>query len=65
MISDFGKAIKHRLVDMEKNQAWLIEEVKADTGLYFDSSYMTKILNGTIHTPRIVDSICKVLDIRK
>ena len=34
-LCNFGKEIKKRLVDIDKNQEWLITEVRADTGLYF------------------------------
>lgn len=33
-LCNFGKEIKKRLVDIDKNQEWLITEVRADTGLY-------------------------------
>ena len=62
-LCSFGKEIKKRLVDIDKNQEWLIAQVKADTGLYFDSSYLYKVLTGTIATPSIVSSICRILDI--
>lgn len=64
-LCDFGKEIKKRLVDIDKNQEWLIAQVKQDTGLYFDSSYLHKVLVGKIATPKIVESICKVLKIQK
>lgn len=62
-LCNFGKEIKKRLVDIDKNQEWLIAQVKADTGLYFDCSYLYKVLIGTIATPSIVASICRILDI--
>ena len=62
-LCSFGKEIKKRLVDIDKNQEWLIAQVKADTGLYFDSRYLYKVLTGTIATPSIVSSICRILDI--
>ena len=61
--TDFGKAVKHRLVDLDLSQNWLIEEVKKKTGLYFDSSYLQKILNGKSRTPKLVDAIAEILDI--
>lgn len=62
-LCDFGKEIKKRLVDIDRNQEWLISQVKADTGLYFDSSYLYRILVGKIATPKIVSSIRRILDI--
>ena len=63
-LCDFGKEIKKRLIDIDKNQEWLISEVQKDTDLYFDSSYMHKILIGKLSTPSIVSSIRKILDLR-
>ena len=64
-MSEFGKKVKKALIDKDKNQSWLIEQVKAKTGLYFDSSYMHKILSGKYENPTIVDTICSILDIQK
>ena len=61
----FGKEIKKRLVDIDENQEWLIQQVKADTGLFFDSSYMHKILTGKLATPSIVASIKKILHLEE
>ena len=47
--SDFGKAVKIRLVEMEKTQAWLIERVKEQTGdMSFDTSWLHRILSGKL-----------------
>lgn len=46
--SDFGKAVKMRLIEMEKSQEWLIEQVKETTGDFFDSSYLHRILTGKL-----------------
>ena len=62
-LTPFGKDIKRRLVDLDRQQSWLIGEVKARTGLYFDSSYMYKIQTGQLTTPSIVSTICEVLSI--
>ena len=31
--TNFGKSVKKRLIDLNKTQNWLIEEVKVKTGL--------------------------------
>lgn len=62
-LSPLGKKIKLRLIDINQNQTWLIERVKEKTGLYFDSSYMGKILAGKLSTPSIVTAICEILEI--
>lgn len=62
-LTNFGKDIKKRLLDIDQNQNWLIERVKEKTGLYFDSSYMNKILTGAAKTPSITRAICEILEI--
>lgn len=59
----FGKEIKKKLVDMDRNQNWLIEKVAATTGLYFDRSYLHKIMTGQLNTPKIIQAIREILDI--
>lgn len=59
----FGKAIKKRLVDLNKNHSWLIEQVCARTGRYFDRSYLHKIMTGKLGAPKIVSAIREILDI--
>ena len=44
--SDFGKAVKIRLVELEQTQDWLIQQVKERTGDFFDSSYLHRLLTG-------------------
>lgn len=47
--SDFGKAVKIRLVELERTQAWLIEQVKEKTGdRSFDTSWLHRILSGKL-----------------
>ena len=61
--TSFGKEIKKRLVDLNRNQNWLIGEVAAATGLYFDNSYLYKIMTGKLSTPSITTAIMEILDI--
>lgn len=60
-ITEYGKSIKVALVQMDKTQNWLINEVAARTGLFFDSSYLHKIMTGELATPSIVKAINDVL----
>ena len=62
-ITPFGKEIKKRLVDMDRKQVWLIEQVREKTGLYCDSSYMNKIMTGQLSTPSIIQAIQEILNI--
>lgn len=59
----FGKEIKKRLVDEDRDQKWLIEQVSLKTGLYFDRSYLHKIMTGKLSTPTMVSAICEILEI--
>lgn len=61
--SEFGKAVKIRLMELDKTQDWLCEGVRNRTGLYFDSSYLWKVLNGVLKTPKIIETICDILDL--
>ena len=48
-LSDFGKAVKIRLIELDKTQAWLIEQVKERCGdEFFDSSWLHRILTGKV-----------------
>lgn len=62
-ITSFGKSVKIRLIEMGKTQDWLIEQVKNRTGLFFDSSYLWKIMNGVVATPGMVEAIREILDL--
>ena len=65
MITPFGKSVKHRLLDIDKDQNWLIEQVKKETDLYFDRSYLHKIMTGKLNTPNIKKAIIEILDIQE
>ncbi|MEA5134621.1 MAG: XRE family transcriptional regulator [Candidatus Fimivivens sp.] len=58
----YGKDIKKRLVDIDKPQVWLIDQVHKDTGLYFDDSYLYKVMVGKNNNPKIKASIDKLLN---
>ena len=62
--TEFGKAIKKKLIDLDQPQVWLIEQVKMKTGLYFDDSYLYKIVTGKLASPKVVTAIREILDIR-
>lgn len=64
-ITAFGKQIKKRLIDIDHSQAWLIEQVGEQTGLYFDRSYMHKIQTGQLSTPKIIQAICEILELQE
>ena len=56
-----GRSVKRRLDDLNETQNWLIKQVQEDTGLFFDGSYLYKIMTGRLATPSIVSSVCNIL----
>ena len=60
--SDFGLAVKTKLLKLGKDQKWLEAAVSEKTGLYVDSGYMYKILTGQRNAPKIVAAIREVLE---
>lgn len=63
--TEFGKKIKFALIEREQTQEWLISEVKKKTGLYFDSSYLNRIMTGQKNAPKIVAAIKEILEIKE
>lgn len=60
----FGLAVKTKLLGPPtRTQAWLVEEVRAATGLYVDDAYISKILTGQRTAPKIVQAIRDVLEL--
>lgn len=62
-LTAFGKDVKKRLVDIDRQQTWLVHQVQTNTGLYFDTSYLYKILTGKLATPKIVQAIREILEL--
>ena len=63
--TDFGLTVKKRLLDLGMTQQQLQILVHKDTGLFVDTGYMYKILTGQRTAPKIVEAICKVLDLNR
>lgn len=51
--------------DHVMKQTELIQAVQSDTGLLLDDSYLYKILRGERKPEKIIQSICKILEIKK
>lgn len=60
---DFGKEVKKKLVDIDRTQAWLAQEITKKTGLYMDSSRMSKICCGVDRSPKVIAAIREILDL--
>lgn len=60
----FGLAVKTKLLGPPtRTQAWLVDEVRAVTGLYVDDAYISKILTGQRNAPKIVKAIQEILEL--
>lgn len=64
-MGNFDKEVRFRLLELDKNQKWLIEELKKRTGLYVDSSYLSKILKEEKNPPRLVGAIREILELKE
>lgn len=61
--SGFELEVKMKLLQRGMKQTELIQAVQSDTGLFLDDSYLYKILRGERKPERIIQSICKILEI--
>lgn len=58
----FGKEVRIRLITMDRTQSWLIDEIREHTGLYMDSSYLSKVLKGEKNPPKVINAIKEILE---
>jgi len=65
MLTDYGKTVKHRLIDLGMTQKQLQDAITAKTGLYCDTSNLGKILTGQLGSARIIAAINDILGIDK
>ena len=64
-LTDFGIEIKTALLKQSKTHKWLQEQVTEKTGLYFDSSYLHKIMTGEANPEHIKSVIREILGLQK
>lgn len=60
-LTDFGLYVKTELLRRGKEQKWLENEIRERTGLYVDSSYLSKIFTGQRNAPKVVEAIEAIL----
>ena len=63
--SGFELEVKMKLLQRGMKQTELIQSVQSDTGLFLDDSYLYKILRGERKPEKIIQSICKILEIEQ
>lgn len=62
-LTDFGLLVKTELLRCGREQKWLEKEITKKTGLYVDSSYLSKIFTGQRNAPKVVQAIRDILDL--
>lgn len=60
-LTDYGKSVKKRLIEMDKSQEWLIEQLKRKTGKFVDSSLLNKILTGKSNSLTIKSALDEII----
>lgn len=65
-LTEYGKQVKKKLIDLGKTQEWLIKKIK-DTNPYIfvDSSVLRKIFTGEIKQSGLVPIINSILELPK
>ena len=61
-MTNFGKTVRKRLIDLDKTQDWLAAQVKG-MGIPCDKTYISKILNGARKGKQVKAAIEKILDL--
>ena len=62
-LTDFGKAVRKRQIDMNISQVELADMVRKETGKYMSTQYLQNILSGTRNCPAAVHALKKILHI--
>ena len=60
-LTDYGKRVKCRLIELNRTQKWLEASINERTGLYMDRSYIGKILTGQLASPKVIAAINDIL----
>lgn len=50
---------------MDKNQKWLMNEVRERTGMYMDSSYLSKLMTGRATSTPMCGIVYEILGIKE
>ena len=61
-MTEYGKAVRKRLIDLGKTQDWLAAQIEA-AGVPCDKTYLSKVLNGARNGKRAKAAIEKILDL--
>lgn len=61
-MTDFGKTVRKRLIEIDKTQNWLASQVEA-RGINCDKTYLSKVLNGDRKGRQVREEIKKILNL--
>ena len=61
-LTDFGLCVKTELLRRGMEQKELEKRITEKTGLYVDSSYLSKIFTGQRNAPKVVQAIREILE---
>lgn len=65
-LTEYGKKVKMKLIDLGKTQEWLIKEVKKENPeIFVDASVLRKIFTGEIKQSALVPIINKILNLQE
>ena len=64
-ITEFGKTVKKRLIDLSMSTEALAKAVNEKTGLYCSAKYLSAIFTGKRNAPKIKAAICEILEIEE
>lgn len=64
-LTDFGKKVRKRQIDLGITQVELAELVRLETGCFMDPQYLQKILCGIRRSPKTVLALEKILSIQE
>lgn len=63
-LTSYGKKVKKKLIDLNKTQTWLIEEIKKELPTcYVDGSLLNKIFVGDVADSNIIPVINAILNL--
>lgn len=64
-LNDFGIKVKKRLIDLQRTQNWLINEVRISTGMFMDNGYLQKLMTGRATSAHMCAVILDVLGMQE
>ena len=65
MAQDFKKEVKKRLIDKDWTFDNLAHAITDKTGLFCDTSYLSRNISGERNAPKIRAAICEILEIEE